>query len=159
MFQVGDKVLVKLQPYAQTTVVNRKYPKLAYKYFSPYKVLERIGQVAYKLEMPPTSQVHDVFHVSQIKGFRDDYTPVFADLPKTPALDVLDTSPEKVLDWRLVKKGNAAISQVLIKWTNVPEESATWEDWDTLKAKFPVILTWGQASSSGGGPIMPDDVP
>lgn len=110
VFEVGDKVLLKLQPYAQTTVVNHKYPKLAYKYFGPYKILEKFGQVAYRLELPVTSQVHDVFHVSQIKEFRDDYTPMFADLPKTPALDVLDTSPEKVLDQRLVKKGNAAIS-------------------------------------------------
>lgn len=121
-FQVGDKVLLKLQPYTQATVVNRKYPKLAYKYFGPYKVLERIGQVAYRLELPPTSQVHDVFHVSQIKEFRDDFTPVFADLPKAPALDVLDTVPKKVLDRRPVKKGNAAIPQALIKWSHVSED-------------------------------------
>jgi hypothetical protein len=153
VFQVGDKVLLKLQPYAQATVVNRPYPKLAYKYFGPYKVLERIGQVAYKLELPPASKVHDVFHVSQIKEFRADYTPVFAELPKTPALDTLETSPEKILDRRLVKKGNTAVPQVLIKWTCVPEDSATWEDWEILKVKFPSVLTWGQASSSGGGPV------
>ncbi|KAK1608397.1 hypothetical protein QYE76_032070 [Lolium multiflorum] len=158
VFEVGDKVLLKLQPYAQATVVNRKYPKLAYKHFGPYKVLERIGQVAYRLELPPSSQVHNVFHVSQIKEFRDDYSPVFAHLPKTPVLDVLDTLPEKILDRRLVKKGNAAIPQVLVKWTNVPEDSATWENWETLKVKFPTVLTWGQASSSGGGPVTPDGV-
>ncbi|KAK1693348.1 hypothetical protein QYE76_010045 [Lolium multiflorum] len=158
VFEVGDNVLLKLQPYAQATVVNRKYPKLSYKYFGPYKVLERIGQVAYRLELPPSSQVHNVFHVSQIKEFRDDYSPVFAHLPKTPVLDVLDTLTEKILDRRLVKKGNTAIPQVLVKWTNVPEDSATWENWETLKVKFPTVLTWGQASSSGGGPVMPDGV-
>ncbi|KAK1669332.1 hypothetical protein QYE76_057491 [Lolium multiflorum] len=100
-----------------------------------------------------------VFEVGdKIKEFRDDYTPVFAHLPKTPTLDVLDTSPEKVLDRRLVKKGNVAIPQVLIKWTNIPEDSETWEDWETLKTKFLAILTWGQASSSGGGLVTPDGV-
>lgn len=154
-FQVGDQVLLKLQPYAQATVVNRPYPKLAYKYFGPYKVLERIGQVAYRLDLPEASKVHNVFHVSQIKEFRADYTPVFAVLPKPPALDTMETAPEKVLDRRLVKKGNAAIPQVLIKWRNLPEDTATWEDWDKLKTKFPDVLAWGQASSSGGEPVTP----
>jgi hypothetical protein len=153
VFQVGDKVLLKLQPYAQKTVVNRPYPKLAYKYFGPFTVLERIGQVAYRLELPPSSQVHNVFHVSQIKDYRSDYSPVFAELPKTPALDTEDTAPEKILDRRLVKRGHNALPQVLIKWTNLPEDAATWENWETLKVKFPAVLAWGQASSSGGGPV------
>jgi hypothetical protein len=158
LFQVGDKVLLKLQPYAQTTVVNRPYPKLAYKFFGPYTVLERIGQAAYRLELPAASKIHNVFHVSQLKEFRPDYSPVFADLPNIPALDVMETEPEKILDQRLVKKGNAALPQVLIKWKHLPEDSATWEDWTTLKSKFPSVSSWGQATSSGGGPVM-DDTP
>lgn len=159
IFQVGDKVLLKLQPYAQTTVVNRPYPKLAYKYFGPYEVLERVGQVAYKLALPPSSQIHDVFHVSQLKEYKADFSPVFADLPKLPTLDTMDTVPESILNRRLVKKGNAAIIQVLIKWTHIPAEAATWEDWDTLKTKFPAVIAWGQATNSGGEPVTPTVTP
>jgi hypothetical protein len=154
-FQVGDNVLLKLQPYAQATVINRPFPKLAYKYFGPYKILDRVGQVSYRLELPEGTKVHNVFHVSQIKEFRPDYTPVFRELPKLPLLDSTNTTPEKILDRRLVKKGNAALPQVLIKWKHLPEDTATWEDWNTLKVRFPDVLTWGQASSPEGEPVTP----
>jgi hypothetical protein len=156
-YQVGDKVLLKLQPYAQASVVNRPYPKLAYKYFGPYTILARIGRAAYRLELPANSQVHDVFHVSQLKEYRSDFSPVFSELPKCPALDALDTVPEMVLDRRLVKKGNAAVPQVLIKWTGLSADTATWEDWEVLKVRFPAVLAWGQASSLAGGIVTSSD--
>jgi hypothetical protein len=157
-FQVGEMVLLRLQPYAQSSVVNRPFPKLSYKYFGPYPILERIGKVAYRLELPTGSKIHNVFHVSQLKDYRADYTPVFSKLPQCPALDSMDMAPEAILDRCMMKKGNQAIVQVLIKWKNLPKETATWEDWDTLKTSFPDVLTWGQASSSPGGSVTLDVV-
>lgn len=65
-FQIGDQVLLKLQPYTQSSVANRPYPKLAFKYYGPYKILDRVETVAYKLELPPNSLIHLVFQISQL---------------------------------------------------------------------------------------------
>jgi hypothetical protein len=152
-FQVGEQVLLKLQPYTQSSVANRPYPKLAYKYFGPYRVLQRIGSVAYKLELPADSQIHPVFHVSQLKAFTPDFSPDFTELPKVVELDAGQMEPEEVLDRRLVKKGNAAIPQVLVKWTSIPASAATWEDLHVIKHRFPSALAWGQASNPGGDSV------
>jgi hypothetical protein len=148
---VGEYVLLNLQPYAQSTVVNRPFPKLALKYFDPYKVLEKLGTVAYKLQLPPHSVVHPVFHVSQLKAFTPDHSPVFSSLPDIPALDSAEFSPEVILDRRLVKKGNVAITQVLVQWTGLSASSATWDDYSVLREKFPSAAAWGQTGASAGG--------
>jgi hypothetical protein len=158
-FQVGESVLLRLQPYAQKIVVNRPFPKISYKFFGPYTVLERIGKVAYRLELPATSQIHNVFHISQLKEYRADYTPVFSDLPTFPTLDTIEVEPEANLDRRMMKRGNALVIQVLIKWKTQPDEDVTWEDWDVLKQRLPTMLAWGQASISPGGSVTPIDMP
>jgi hypothetical protein len=131
-YQVGERVLLKLQPYARSSLVNRPFPKLAFKYFGPFHVLERIGKAAYKLDLPEEARIHPVFHVSQLKPFSPNYTPVFSELPATAALDREDLLPETVLQRRLVKKGSKAVPQARIKWRGLPIEVATWEDWYVL---------------------------
>jgi hypothetical protein len=149
-FSVGDQVLLKLQPYTQSTVASRPYPKLSYKYYGPYTILERIGSVAYRLQLTEGALIHNVFHISQLKPFSTDYTPVYDSLPQVTDLTVADTVLEAVLDRRLVKKGNTAIPQVKLTWTGLPSTATTWEDYHVVKKRFPEAPAWGQAGTPAG---------
>ena len=81
--------------------------------------------VAYRLQLPVSAQVHPVFHVSQLKPFTPNYTPVYTDIPAVPDLTTLAPVPVAILDRRMVRKGNAAAPQILIQWAHVPPECAT----------------------------------
>ena len=66
-FSEGEYVFVKLQPYRQSSVALRRNQKLSMKYFGPFKIIERVGPVAYKLQLPDTARIHPIFHISLLK--------------------------------------------------------------------------------------------
>jgi hypothetical protein len=81
-FEVGDWVFLRLHPYKQMSLKQaKKDNKLSPKYYGPYKVLQNIGTMAYKLELPASSRVHPVFHVSCLKKVIGDKIPVQTILP------------------------------------------------------------------------------
>jgi hypothetical protein len=63
-FVEGDQVFLHLQPYKQTSLKDKIHQKLAPKFYGPYKIIQCIGQVAYKLALLSHSKIHPVFHVS-----------------------------------------------------------------------------------------------
>lgn len=65
--EVGDMVYLKLQPYRQNAFGIRGSLKLRGKYYGPFKVLEKVGAVAYRLQLPEEAAIHPVFHVRQLK--------------------------------------------------------------------------------------------
>jgi hypothetical protein len=152
-FAVGEQVLLKLQPYAQHSVVNRPCHKLAYKYFGPFDILARIGAVAYKLQLPESAKVHPVFHVYQLKPFTANYTPVFSELPKTPYLAATDTFPAAILQRRMVRVGNVTGVQLLVHWHGLPEEQATWEDYHVLRRRYPEAPIWEEVEAQEGASV------
>jgi len=64
IFSVGDLVYLKLQSYIQTSIAARGNQKLAFGFFGSFKILQRIGKVAYKLDLPSDAKIHPVVHVS-----------------------------------------------------------------------------------------------
>lgn len=67
VFQPEDLVYMKLQPYVQFSVAARSNKKLSFRLYGPYKVLQRVGEVPCKLELPEGSRIHPLLHVSQLK--------------------------------------------------------------------------------------------
>jgi ribosomal protein L21E len=127
-FQQGDLVYMKLQPYVQSTVAARSNKKLSFRYYGPYKVLQRVGKVAYKLELPEGSRIHPVIHVSQLKKHVTKESSVSDDLT-TVSIDPFQIQqPLKILQTRVIQRGSKLIKQVLVQWSSMTEEMATWED-------------------------------
>lgn len=62
-----DWVYLKLQPYVQFSVATTANHKLAFRYFGPFQVEQKVGAVAYKLKLPSTCEIHPIIHVSQLK--------------------------------------------------------------------------------------------
>jgi hypothetical protein len=66
-FQVGDMVYLKVQPHRETALGQGQSLKLSSKFYGPFRILQRVGQLAYKLLLPDDAKIHNVFHVSQLK--------------------------------------------------------------------------------------------
>jgi len=64
---MGDWVFLHLQPHKQHSVASWIPQKLAPRFFGPYKIVARVGTVAYTLCLPPSSKIHPTFHVSRLK--------------------------------------------------------------------------------------------
>ncbi|XP_058753077.1 uncharacterized protein LOC131626262 [Vicia villosa] len=68
-FTEGDFVLMKLQPYRQQTVHRRQSQKLSQRYFGPFRIIKRTGNVTYLLDLPSSSRIHPIVHVSLLKAY------------------------------------------------------------------------------------------
>ncbi|CAM8924213.1 unnamed protein product [Rhodiola kirilowii] len=135
-FQVGDFVYLKLQPYRQHSMKSRAPHKLSPRFYGPFRVIDRIGKVAYKLELPPSAAIHNVFHVSQLKLCPNP--PATAPILPQYLVDTGDTKePVAVLDRKVVKRHNQAATKVLVQWKGHPPELATWEFYHDIISKFP----------------------
>jgi hypothetical protein len=136
-FEVGDWVFLRLQPYRQTTLSLRRDYKLAPKYYGPYQVLARIGKVAYKLQLPNNTNIHPVFHVSLLKKKLGNQVVPVTQLPVLDNNGIFKEEPIAILDSRFVQRGNKGVAQILVQWSNLAPEQATWESYDEVQQKFP----------------------
>jgi hypothetical protein len=155
-FKVGDLVLVKLQPYRQHSTVLRKNQKLSMRHFGPFPIIAKIGTVAYKLELPATAKIHLVFHIAQLKEFKGGAEEPYIPLPLT-TMDTGPTfTPAKVLDCRMVFRGQQKIPQMLIQWGEDTTAEAKWEDYQEIHDNYPTFNLEDKVAFKEGGIVMKD---
>lgn len=151
-FQVGEYVYVKLKPYRQRSLAKRQAEKLSPRFFGPYQILERVGQVAYRLALPTTATIHPVFHVSMLrKALGQNQQP--QPIPSILTADLeWQSNPEAVEGMRYNQKGTL---EVLIKWQQLPSFENTWEEFDTLNEQLPNFHLEDKVRLWGGGNDRP----
>eukprot|EP00253_Pinus_taeda_P020427 PITA_20427 len=137
-FQEGDQAFLRLQPYKQTSLKYKGCQKLSPKFYGPYRILQRIGEVAYKLALPPTAKIHLVFHVSCLKKVIGNNFRIQTSLSELDEEGSIWLQLEQILDTRERHLCGHMIKEVLIKWKDTSPEDATWE-LATILQQFPQL--------------------
>jgi hypothetical protein len=113
--------------------------KLSPRYIGPFPILEKCGNVTYKLELPSSLVgVHDIFHVSQLKKYLK--VPMDVVLSEVAPLETDLTYPEhpiKILDQKSRVTRRKMIKFYKVQWSNHTVEEATWESEDFLRSRHP----------------------
>nr|GEV69478.1 putative polyprotein [Tanacetum cinerariifolium] len=148
-FQVRDKVMLKVLPW-KGVVRFGKWGKLNPRYVGPFKVLKRVGDVAYKLDLPEElSRVHNTFHVSNLKKCH-------ADEPLAVSLDGLHFDDKlyfvkelvKIVDREVKRLKRSRIPLVKVRWNSKRGPEFTWEREDQFRKKDPHLFAKTTSSSS-----------
>nr|GFB89155.1 putative reverse transcriptase domain-containing protein [Tanacetum cinerariifolium] len=148
-FQVGDKVMLKVSPW-KGVVRFGKRGKLNPRYVGSFKVLERVGDVAYKLDLPEElNRVHNTFHVSNLKKCH-------ADEPLTVLLDGLHfddkiqfvEEPVEIVDREVKRLERSRIPLVKVRWNSKRGPEFMWERKDQFWKKYPHLFAKTAPSSA-----------
>ena len=96
-FEVGDLVYLRLQPYRHTSLKKKRAEKLKPRFYGPYRVIRKVGEVAYELELPLESKIRNVFHVSSLKKTIGQHIAPSTELPPLDDEGLLILIPERIV--------------------------------------------------------------
>ncbi len=125
VYAVGDMILLSTK---NIRLLDPRNNKLLPKWLGPFQIVQKVGEVAYKLALPATMRIHPVFHVSLLKPYRSNGTVQ----PPVILPDVVDNTMifevEALLDHRDRKsRSNRLRREYLVKWAGYGPEHNTWE--------------------------------
>ncbi|XP_021991724.1 uncharacterized protein LOC110888508 [Helianthus annuus] len=134
----------------------QKKGKLSPRFIGPFKIIERVGKVAYRLELPEElCRIHGMFHVSQLRKCLAEETAYihYDDIEVDNSLNYA-VRPLEILDRKVKHLRNKQIDQVKIKWEHKKGSDTTWESEEEMRHLYPTLsgdngnlMDGGQASS------------
>ncbi|GJV48592.1 putative reverse transcriptase domain-containing protein [Tanacetum coccineum] len=137
-FQVGDKVMLKVSPWKRVIRFS-KQEKLNPCYIGPFRIIDKVGTVAYRLELPEQlSRVHSTFHVSNLKKCLVD-KPLAIPLDEIQVEDKLHfiKEPVEIMDHEVKRINQSRIPIVKVRWNSRRGSEFTWERKDQMQKKYP----------------------
>ena len=141
-FQVGDHVFLRVSPRKGVFRFGKK-GKLAPRYIGPFEILQRVGEVAYQLALPPQLLgIHDVFHVSLLRKYETDVSHIL-DWQELKLQENMkyEERPRKILDVQERVLRNKVIPLVKVLWEHHGVEEATWELEADVKKRYLELFT------------------
>jgi hypothetical protein len=147
-YQVGDHVFLRVSPTKGVMRFGIK-GKLSPRFIGPFEVLERVGEVAYRLALlPMLAGVHNVFHVSMLRKYVPDCNHVVAYEPLQLREDLTyEEQPVRIVDKKEQELRRRTIQYVKVQWSNHSEREATWELEEEMREKYPYLFEESGTSS------------
>jgi hypothetical protein len=112
-------------------VTTAAHTKLGPKFYGPFQIVQRIGSVSYRLQLPAKARIHDVFHVALLKKFEGTPPDKVVSLPPILHGRILPV-PEKVGKARL----NRGVWEVLVHWLDRSATNTPWEQLEEFKIQY-----------------------
>ncbi|KAM3376554.1 hypothetical protein P3S68_015269 [Capsicum galapagoense] len=141
-FEVDDLVYLKFSPKKGVKKFGKKV-KLSPRYVGPYRILNRVGRVAYEIELPAElSTIHLVFHVSILRKHVGDC--VFVNPSESPDVQdslSFDEVPVEILDNQVRRLRNKEVSLVKVLWQKQSIKGATWKAEADMRTKYPHLFS------------------
>ncbi|GKF60496.1 hypothetical protein Tco_0177282, partial [Tanacetum coccineum] len=141
-FQIGDRFMLKVSP-CKGVIRFGKQGKLNPQYIGPFKILKRIGPMAYKLELPEElDNIHSTFYDSNLKKCFSDESLVIPmkELRLDDKLNFVE-EPVQIMDREVKKLKQRRIPIVKVRWNSKRGPEFTWERKDQIRAKYPHLFS------------------